>query len=143
MTEAALRRIAALGGRSDKAIVAAAEEVREINFRLTLPVPKLTKGIPGSRCTVQVLRHLSPEQGEVWTMRVLRRGIGLLKEVPIGPRPNYLDGRGLYQQASIENGKYVLRHRLGHVHFAYDLAQPGLDNERQPKRVAPRGIFER
>lgn len=119
--ETSLQQIALLNDKPDNAIPETGDRVRQAGFRLSLEVKKLKMKLPESGRSIHVFRHLSCENGENWTLREMMRGAAV-REIPVGPPREFIDGRGKYQSAAIEGCDYVLRDRLDREWFRFLLS---------------------
>jgi hypothetical protein len=112
----ALSDIARRVGADASAVDAAAKTIRKLGYRQTLEVKNLGKRLPnGGR--IKVLRCLSRDEGEAWRIRLLTRDGALVAEHVVGTVPSHLDRRDECATASLADGDYVIRTRLGREAF--------------------------
>lgn len=96
----------------------AAEKLRQCDFRLRIPVPKLSKTDPNRQWKTEVVRHLDREHGEAWSLEVVakdgrRSGIMWMKgEV------GYLDRTDFFKKLTWVDGEARIMTNLGRVVFA-------------------------
>lgn len=116
LIEASLRDVAERAGADATVVAATLSRMRDLGCRLCTEVKKLGKRLPnGDR--VIVLRCLSSAEGEAWRLRVVSRARSTLTEMPIGRIPDYLDRREEYSTATIVDGDYIIRTKLGREAF--------------------------
>ena len=120
VVEDALGDIARRVNADFSVIAEAAQGVRDCDFRLATEIERLKKRIPGSACTIRVVRSLSSAQGEVWLLHARARDGTVLEEVVMGKAPNYLDRRDFYRVADVDGTDYVVKERLGRESFRFD-----------------------
>ena len=118
--ETVLSDIAARSGVSAGAIQAAAQLVRGRDFCCSMEVKRLSLSLGSMR--LQVFRNLSDELGEAWSLRLVPRGGEPIAELPIGPRPGYIDGRSAYRSTSVEDRIFTVWGSFGRVAATVDLS---------------------
>lgn len=120
LIERSLIEIAKRAGRDVPEIRAAAERVRQLEFRLSLEEKRLAQRTGGY--VVSIFRSLSRDDGEVWSARVTDSKRNVLGEVLLTKRPQFLDLREAFFEGSVVDGSFVVKDRFGKVMAAADLA---------------------
>lgn len=105
----------------ESVVNATAAMVRERDFRLCLPVRKLSKTLP-RKCKIDVYRNLSREDGEAWSCEIRDKEKVIHKEW-LGKRPNYLNRTDFYKRSGIVGSLFQIQCRLGIVVFELDVGK--------------------